>query len=103
MFVSSFAMTFLLMLFILSTTNIHLGICQFYNGIFFALLESSINFSIMKISNVNNIQFWYNIINILFGLGGLLGPLAVKYFELDTYFNFGILMAIICPFFIIIN
>ena len=80
MFISSLASTFLLMIFTLSTTDIHFGICQFYNGIFFALLELSIDYSIMRVSNVNNIQFWYNIINTLFGFGGLVGPLAVRYF-----------------------
>lgn len=78
--ISSFGIFLMCCSFTISTTFILQGISFLLNGFFFGIIETAINVSMILLANEKNIQTLFLVLNGLFGLGGLLGPIFVYYF-----------------------
>jgi hypothetical protein len=57
----------------------------------------------LALSNQKNIQFLYFIISGVFGVGGLLGPVFVYFFEEKTFIVFGSMMLATIPGYLVLE
>jgi FHS family Na+ dependent glucose MFS transporter 1 len=73
---------------------------MFSSGLFYSILEIVINVCSLMINPSEDMEFWLLLTHGVFGLGGLIGPLLVYIFEINTFIVMGLLVALVVPFYI---
>jgi fucose permease len=76
---------------------------MFFISAFCCCLEVTINVSTLEIQKNSELEFWMLVLHGLFGIGGLVGPIIVYFFELRSFMVMGVLIVIIAPFYCILQ
>lgn len=84
-------------MFSVETSMFMQGIEVFLASIFCAMTEIVLNISILTSHTGENQEFYIQIGHGMFGVGGLISPLVVLYFEESTYFYLGLVMFMVVP------
>lgn len=67
------------------------GICIFIASLGCSMQDIGVNLGALRAFRGDNVSMWLQMIHGFFGVGGLLGPLAVYLFELKTMTVIGVL------------
>ena len=86
-------------LFSQTRVTLWLGVWMFIGAVSYSFLEVMINVCIYLTHKASEMSFWMQLINSLFGIGGLLGPYLVYVFEGSSYISFGVFIALLIPFY----
>ena len=87
-----------LVLFTWATTLLSQGIWFFIASILYAPAELIPNICLIMINPAESMEFWLLISHGMFGVGALLGPFFVYFFELNAFLVSGMTFLVLLPF-----
>lgn len=73
------------------------GILIFLISAFSCYFEVVINISVLETQKGSDVEFWMLICHGMFGVGGLIGPILVYFFEVYSFAVMGVLIIAIAP------
>jgi hypothetical protein len=65
----------------LSLTPINLSICMFVSAACCCMINVVSNMCVLKLYNGDNQDYWVQLLHLIFGAGGLVGPFVVIKFH----------------------
>lgn len=75
-----------------------MGVWLFMASIGYSVFEVILNVSILLISPPEETEYWMMIGHGAFGVGGIISPIIVYFFELNTFIVFGLVVLLLTPF-----
>jgi hypothetical protein len=64
-----------------------------------SMINILVNVCVVEIQKNGDIHFWMLILHGTYGLGGLLGPMLISVFGIESYFIVGVLLGLLAPFY----
>jgi hypothetical protein len=87
----------------LSLTPINLSICMFVSAACCCMINVVSNMCVLKLYNGDNQDYWVQLLHLIFGAGGLVGPFVVIEFHEHSFFVLGLLFLTCIPMYFILR
>ena len=88
-----------LCLFSSAETPLVQGVYYFLGSIFYGFVEVVPNVCLVAINPADTMEYWLLLVHGMFGVGALLGPLFVYFFELNAFFVNSLFFLALIPFY----
>ena len=62
-----------------------------------------VNVCVAETQRGGNVNFWMHVLHGSYGIGGLLSPILIYTFQLNSYLVIGVLMLLMVPFYYKLN
>lgn len=87
----------------LSLSTINLAICMFISAACCCMINVVSNMCILKLYAGDNQDFWVQLLHLIFGAGGLVGPFIIIKFHEHSFFVLGLLFLSCIPIFYLLK
>jgi hypothetical protein len=75
------------------------GFIMFFVATFISMINIMVNVCVAETQKGGNVNFWMHVLHATYGIGGLIGPVIIYIFELNSYLIVGILIVVMVPFY----
>ena len=75
------------------------GIIMIFIATFISMINILVNVCVVETQKNGDVHFWMLILHGTYGIGGLLGPMLIYTFELNSFLILGGLLGILAPFY----
>lgn len=76
---------------------------MFFLSTFISIINIMVNVCVVETQRTGDVNFWMHILHGSYGIGGLISPIIIYVFELNSYMIIGTLMLALVPFYLSLN
>lgn len=78
----------------------NLTISIFFGAACCCMLNITCNVCVMQLFKKDSQDFWIQLLHLLFGVGGFVGPIITSFTGARSYFYLGLILLLLCPLFL---
>lgn len=64
-----------------------------------SIVNILVNVCVVESQKDGDVHFWMLILHGTYGIGGLISPMLISIFEIESYFIIGVLLGLLAPFY----
>ena len=62
-----------------------------------SMINSLVNVCVVESQKSGDVHFWMLVLHGTFGIGGLISPMLISLFDIESYFIMGVLLGLLAP------
>jgi len=75
------------------------GVIMFFISTFISIINIMVNVCVAETQRTGDVNFWMHILHGSYGIGGLISPIIIYVFQLNSYMVIGTLILALVPFY----